>query len=361
MVALFIVAALIVGCSVLKTLAAPGNSSVEARLAEWGRSHHLGGVVTWLENKRYEVDPPRTGGSLSHDDLAQLATVTAPPLPSRKNVLAPMRPFLADPVPHEGEWAPAIVRNGVPVVQVAKLRSDPQHTSYLSAVAWIDQKRSRFVLHPGSQEPGGAGWAEPNHLPPHQWPGLQAAWNGGFRLTNGDAKGGFYLDGRTWGDLRYGQASEVLLRDGSMQIGQWGRDVRMTPDVVGVRQNLVLLVDHGAVNPSVDSSDANLWGVTVNNAYFVWRSGVGITADGDIVFAMGPALSVRTLAELLRRAGAVRAMELDINAEWVSFMTYTHPPAPGEPVPTKLLPEFKRHGNRYFSTEERDFVAVYAR
>jgi hypothetical protein len=29
--------------------------------------------------------------------------------------------------------------------------------------------------------------------------------------------------------------------------------------------------------------DHNLWGVTVDNRYFVWRSGVGITADGTIV------------------------------------------------------------------------------
>ena len=135
----------------------------------------------------------------------------------------------------------------------------------------------------------------------------------------------------------------------------------MTPDVVGVRQNLVLLVDNGQVVPAVDSSDNNLWGVTVDNRYFVWRSGVGITADGNIVYAMGPALSVRTLAELLHRAGAVRAMELDINTEWVSFMTYDSIRDPINPPATKLLPEFRQNGGRYFNTDERDFVAVYSR
>jgi hypothetical protein len=133
----------------------------------------------------------------------------------------------------------------------------------------------------------------PNHSPnsrsPGNCPGLIAAWNGAFRITNGDAKGGFYLDGRTVAGLRDGQASEVIKRDGSIAIGQWGRDVTMTPDVVGVRQNLELLVDNGQVVPAVDSSDHNLWGVTVDNRYFVWRSGVGITADGNIVYAMGPA------------------------------------------------------------------------
>ena len=38
-------------------------------------------------------------------------------------------------------------------------------------------------------------------------------------------------------------------------------------------------------------------------------------------------------------------------------MTYDriNPPA------TKLLPEFRQNGGRYFNTDERDFVAVYSR
>jgi hypothetical protein len=360
LLALIAIALVLVGTSVTKAMLVPGNASVEARLAEWGRNHHLGRAVTWLENYEYKRHPPKVGGQLSHDDLQQLEPPATPP-PVRATVLKPIQPFLVDPAPHEGEWTPTVVSDGVPIIEVAKLRSDPDHTAYLSAVAWINQKYSRFVLHPGSQEPGGGGWAESDHLTQADRPGLIATWNGGFRLTNGDAKGGFYLDGKSYGTLRPGQASEVLMRDGSLQIGEWGRDFTMTPNVVGVRQNLSLLVDNGVVNPSVDSFDTTLWGLTVDNAFFVWRSGVGITANGDIVYAMGPALSVRTLAELLRRAGAVRAMELDINSEWVSFMTYAAGPDPFGPVPTKLLPEFKRNGTRYFSTEERDFVAVYLR
>lgn len=68
-------------------------------------------------------------------------------------------------------------------------------------------------------------------------------------------------------------------------------------------------------------------------------------ADGSIVYAMGPALSVRTLAELLHRAGAVRAMELGINTEWVSFMTHDSARDPINPPATKLLPEFRQNGD----------------
>ena len=351
---------LIIGWVLEQALSAPGNSSAPAKIAEWGRGHDLGWAVTWLENKQYEASPPKVGGSLSASQLQALAPPTAaPPLAKGQAVLPPIKPFLAYPVPGEGTWTPAVVINGIPVIQTAKLRSDPDHTSYLSAVAWIDQKHATFALHAGLSEPGGSGWASTDHITAAQKPGLIATWNGAFRVSNGDSKGGFFQNGKTTGTLVPGQASEVFKKDGSIAIGKWGTDVTMTPDVVGVRQNLGLLVDNGQVNPTVNSSDKNLWGVTVSNKFFVWRSGVGITADGDLVYGMGPTLSVQTLADLLQRAGAVRAMELDINMEWVSFMTYDGSKDPNNPVPTNLL-DFKRTPSRYFSADDRDFVAVYA-
>ena len=54
-------------------------------------------------------------------------------------------------------------------------------------------------------------------------------------------------------------------------------------------------------------------------------------------------------------------MELDINTEWVSFMTYDSVRDPISPPATKLLPEFRQNGGRYFNTDERDFVPVYSR
>ena len=57
----------------------------------------------------------------------------------------------------------------------------------------------------------------------------------------------------------------------------------------------------------------------MGNAIYVWRSGIGITADGALVYVGGPGLNITDLANLLVRAGAVRAMELDINTDWVNF------------------------------------------
>jgi hypothetical protein len=343
-------------------LTAPGNEDVQSRLAGWARQHGLGFAVSYLENQKYQMNPPKSGGQLSQQDLSSLTQTPSaePTLAKNEHVLAPMKLFLPNPAPGEGVWEPAVVVNGVPVVQIAKLRADAVHTSYLSAVAWIDQKHASFVLHPGIQQPGNpAQYNSTSYLSGDQLKNLIATWNGGFMLNPNDAHGGFYLNGKTFGTLVDGQASEIFKKDGTIDIGAWGQPgFTMSDQIVGVRQNLPMLVDNGQVDPSVDSTDKKLWGVTVKNAFFVWRSGVGITANGDIVYAMGPTLSVRTLAELLQRAGAVRAMELDINQEWVSFMTYDGSKDPANPVSTKLL-DFARTARRYFSAEDRDFVAVY--
>jgi hypothetical protein len=348
--------------SLYGALSTPGNMSNQARVAEWARGHGMGWAVTWMENQQYQDNKPKTGGSLSQQQLALLAPPSATPtLAKDEHVLPPMQPFVSNPAPGEGTWTPAVVVNGVPVIQTAKLRSDPQHLEYLSSVAWMDQKHASFVLHPGSQQPGTDGFNQTDHLSGDQFKNLIATWNGAFLLKNpNDAHGGFYLNGKTYGTLVPGAAAEVFYKDGTMNVGSWnsGPGFQMDPNVVGVRQNLQLLVDNGQINPQVNSDDKKLWGVTVKNAYFVWRSGIGITKDGDIVYAMGPALSVPTLAQLLQRAGAVRGMELDINQEWVSYMTYDSSQNP--PVSTKLL-DFARTAQRYFSTEERDFVAVYSR
>jgi hypothetical protein len=57
-------------------------------------------------------------------------------------------------------------------------------------------------------------------------------------------------------------------------------------------------------------------------------------------------------------AGAVRAMELDINYDWATFNFYGTFSA-GDP--TKLLPGMSRPATRYLSPDDRDFFAVYAR
>src|SRR5579863_10678856 len=109
----------------------------------------------------------------------------------------------------------------------------------------------------------------------------------------------------------------------------------MTPRVVSVRQNLMPLVAAGRPTSLAASARWREWGATCGAAScgptvpgieHQWRSGLGITADGALVYVAGPALDPLQLADLLARAGAVRGMQLDINPNWPVFVTY-HPPA----------------------------------
>jgi hypothetical protein len=217
----------------------------------------------------------------------------------------------------------------------------------------------RLVQHPGFEDPGHLGlFSQPDTVPASARTGLVATFNSGFKIK--DARGGYYQNGHTVGALTAGAASLVVYRDGHTAIGSWGPEVSMAPDVVSVRQNLRLLVDHGQLAPNLDSNVQSNWGATIKGAYYVWRSGIGITASGDLVFVAGDALSVHSLASLLQRAGAVRAMQLDINVAWISYMWYSPGASASSPLPHKLV-AFQRPANRYFAPASRDFFAVYAR
>ncbi|HKT03639.1 MAG TPA: phosphodiester glycosidase family protein [Rugosimonospora sp.] len=359
--ALLVVFLAVTGWSIGTALTHPGTDSVAARLAEWARDHGMGRLVTWAENQQYQHDKPRVGGSLNTADRNALQGGTAPSAVT--GLPAPIPPVVTPALAGEGGWKVLVAVQGRPVVMSALLRPDPSHTSYLAQVAWLSGKELRFVLHPGSLEPGHGPWSQPDTIPPGSRTGLVATYNGGFKLKDSLAGGygGYFADGRAIGQLPNGYAAEIFHRDGSMTVGVWGRDSSFSdPTVVAVRENLHLLVDNGKIQASIADGSSLTWGYTIRNAYYVWRSGVGVTADGNVVFAMGPTLSVQTLADLLRRAGAVRALELDINPDWVSFMSYRVTGDPGNPTPVKLT-GFGRPANRYYQPSSRDFVAAYLR
>jgi hypothetical protein len=360
-----------VGWSVGQALTYPGKDSDQARLAEWARDHELGFAVDKLENLQYRMNPPKVGGTLSADALARMKATagaaggsvpggtTGARAPGRPLVplRAPMKPPVGPALPGEGVYRTLASARGEPIVQGTYVRPDGEHTSYEAAIAWISGTYARFQLHPGFKEPGGT-FDVPPTIPKGQRTDLVATWNGGFRITDGGSHGGFYLDGKTDGELRDAAASEVFYKDGSIKVGVWGRDVRMTPEVVGVRQCLELMVDGGKVVD--DIGDDSKWGVSDQGGMFVPRSGVGVTAQGDIIMVVGQALSAQSLADLMQRAGAVRAMPLDMNRAWPSFMSYDGSRDPSDPEPTNIL-DFEDPPDRYYAQATRDFVAVYAR
>jgi hypothetical protein len=216
-----------------------GSDTVAARVAEWGRDHHLSWAVTWLENETYKAPP--TGGKLSNQQVKTLQGATVSPSQAARDELPPDIPPLASgSIAGEGVWHPVETDSaGVPIVEWAGLRPDAQHTSDLAYVAWMNQKALSFQLHPGSQQPGGS-FPTPDEIPAGSRTNLIATWNGGFKVSPNDSLSGYYEDGTTVRALVDGKASEVFYKDGSLKIGDWGRDLTMTPQVASVRQNLSL-------------------------------------------------------------------------------------------------------------------------
>jgi hypothetical protein len=350
-----------VGWSVGQAMTAPGNGSVSTRLAEWARDHYLGPVVTLGEWLTYQA--PKVGGkpqfSLTAPTSGSAAQPKTGPATITPAVPAKLSSPAGTPVPGEGQWRVLASVNGVPAIYGTYLRPDSVHTSYVSGIASMDQRLLTFQLRPGAEDPGPGSWGYSPWLPPNSRTVLLATFNGGFKLDA--AGGGFYLNGHTKGTLTPGAASLVYYKDGHVAIGSWGNGVSMTSQVLGVRQNLKLLVDHGVVPTTVDSNVQTQWGATLGGGYYVWRSGIGITRDGRVIWVYGPALSVRTLADLLQRAGAVEGMQMDINPAWMSYMYYKPTPSTADPTPVNLLPNQPEPANRYYSVNSRDFTAVFAR
>ena len=270
-------------------------------------------------------------------------------------------PIASPPLPGEGDWHPAgRLVDGTPAIYEAFLRPDAVHTSLVVGVAWMDTHLLRANLYSGKTIPGGGPYKYSAPVQPDAAETLDAAFNSGFLMS--DEKGGYYTEGRVIVPLKPGYASFVIYRDGTATVADWGRDATMSSSVVAVRQNDLLLVDGGKPAPGLDANDISKWGYTLGNQVYVWRSGVGVTSDGALVYVAGPGLNITTLAALLVRAGAVRAMELDINTYWVHFATFRPPnsfPLASPENGTNLLPTMEGVPSRYFATWwTRDFFTM---
>lgn len=282
------------------------------------------------------------------------SSLPAPPAPPALPSPSPLVPIASVPMTGEGQWQPAgdPLRNGYGLY-TTQLR--PADGYPAAGIAWIDPAVTRTVLYAGSSEPSGTWTAQGSVAPPDQTT-LLAAFNAGFRIYAYST--GWYDQGQAAVPLVDGAASLVIYSDGSATVADWGRDATPGPNVVAVRQNLKLLVDHGA--PVPDLSSYSNWGAVLGGGVSTWRSGLGVTAAGDLVYVAGPELGPAFLANLLVAAGSVRAMELDINPEWVSFAAFTHNTGTGV-TGTNLLGGMHFGPSHYLQGSARDFFAIFAR
>lgn len=337
------------------------------------RESGFGVAVAFAEDIYYNyLNPPKVGGEPTSgpnaDDSNELAKMNdllpatiannaawgvakAPSdLPDR--LVSPVTPMVG-----EGEWKPTkILVNGNTAIWIARIRPDEVHTSYWATVTWFDPRLLAFQQVPGTKVPEVAGLAERSgQVPARLKQFYVAGLNGGFLMR--DSQGGYEYQGVQYRPLVKGKASLVTFNDGSFDVVKWGRDT-VTGSVQSIRQNMDLIVD-GGVN-QVESEDQSKWGWVWQGVgsgkNLVWRSAIGVRADGTMVYVIGAAMSAKSLGDVLVRAGAQRAILLDMNSAYANGFLYG-PYKGGK----KLDAASTRSPERFWLPSERDFIAVYAK
>ncbi len=319
---------------------------------KWLRENRLGWAAdlaerAWPSLKESSAPEPRPG---------ELSPFPEPFARRRAAFRRPLEPppiavVFPKPLPDEGVWqGVGSTINGVPALRCAFFRPDADRPDVAVGVARFTAELTRFVLVPGAQDPGGD-WRWHGGVPEDQRESLLAAFNAGFLLRQ--AKGGFYAEGKVAKPLVDGVASFVIDRNGAPDIIAWTAD-KLTPDVEAVRQNLELIVADGEVLSRGTPQSAPRKGM--------WRSGLGITRDGTLIYLVGHDLSLFWLAAALKHVGALRAMQLDVHSGCQSFDIF-QPGRRGGPklVATRLLTTMRQPANRYLEPDGRDFISAFLR
>ncbi len=294
-----------------------------------------------------------TGASASH------ATHTTVPVTHTPHVrLAPADPIVFGPARTTGTlgFTPVVSVRGRSAAWLSRVPGDGEPITLLR----FDQSALKLALHAGSVDPGGSGWQYGSSIGPTELHAVVAGFEGGFKFTDG--VGGFLSQGRLEKALAPGFASVVTYADGSTDIGAWKSEVPAAGRTVfSVRQNLSPLIDHGQIASTVSTCVIKCWGPTLGGGLASARGALGIDASGRLIYAGGERLTVDALARALLNAGVVRAIELDINPEWVNLYLYGHGAGSGPVKPIPMIPSQPGIPGQLLTPYSRDFFTVVAR
>jgi hypothetical protein len=295
-------------------------------------------------------------------ESTQMATPSAST--SQAQVLAPMAlsrivPIVTPSLAGEGIWIPTDYTSSpfhLPRVAKTFLRTDPVRPYATVTLLQFDTRFIALHMVAGTSEPGGPrGIAGSGRIPAADQQGnaLLAAFNGGFKYADGQY--GMQVNGTVYVPPQPRAATIAVTKEGQILLGAWGVDPQLrsgNTDLVAWRQNASLLIDHGTINSL--ANDGAAWGGTILNRTYTWRSGLGITASGNLLYAAGDSLSALTLGKALSAAGAVMAMQTDINPFWVRAFLYNRDTNRTLQI-TRLNPGMQGSGTEYLDGTERDF------
>ncbi len=306
-------------------------------------------ATPWVSNNppnTSQANPPATGEMDIPAQPKQVQSWTLANAPSLGSISG------------EGQWTPYLWDiDGNVVAYRTYLQPDPQRPYALVAVVAFNVQATRLNFVLGYDEPKSTVYANrPARIPASDMlPGrILAAFNGGFKAQHGHF--GVMLDGVTLIPPRDGFGTVGIYADGKVIVGAWGKDINLSPQLVAYRQNGLLIIQDGKVNPLTAVTDPQVWGYTTYGNTATGRSALGISQDGKVLYyAAGFDLTLPALAQAVQDAGAWQAIQLDINNYYAHFEAI-HFDAHNQPLAVPLLNQMKGPGDhRYLAIDSRDF------
>jgi hypothetical protein len=268
-----------------------------------------------IQSSDSSPDQPTPTSSLS------AATATPAPTPTPAVWTLPdIRP-LGD-LAGEGVWQPYITNPAGEVVAYRTfLQPDPERPYALAAVAAFDLTKTNLHYILGSVEPAKPGGPHGTGLIPAEdkQPGkLLAAFNGGFIAEHGAY--GAMSGGIIPLSAKPGLATLAIYPDGAVRIGEWGVDILEEDEYSAWRQNAILIIQNGVINPKVYTGTWKDWGANYDFNAVTLRSSIGLSQDGKVLYYFaGPSLLMPPLAEAMEASGVYNGMLLDINPTHAHF------------------------------------------
>jgi hypothetical protein len=279
------------------------------------------------------------------------ATATTPKPKPKPAVPAFPKLLPAATKPGASGFVPAVSWRGSTAAWVARTGSG-------LALLSFNQQLVKLRLHAGTADPGGSGWRFGGSVVGAERARLVAAFNGAFKLSTGS--GGFESYGHVGAPLQSGLASIVTYSDGNTDIGTWHHEVPAPGhNVVSVRQNLSPLIDNGRPASNIDCIQC--WGATLGGVSDPARAALGITGHRRLIWVAGENVTVSDLANALLASHVVRAVELDINPEWVAGYLYGHRGGHGPLAPVPVLSSQPGIPGQFMEPWSRDFFTLEAR
>ena len=305
------------------------------------------------------ASPTPGGAPTATSDAAVTTTLASTPTPVAQPTwsVQPLKPM--GTLPEEGKWLGYLQNATGQVVAYRTFLQPDKHRPYaVVAIVAFNLSATRLHLVLGTLEPASdVAIARPGTIPAEDLRAgkLLATFNGGFKVAHGHF--GVMVNGTAVVPPRDGMATVAFYDDGHITLGEWDPAVLSSTHIITWRQNGPLVIQDGQINPHTADTAPQDWGYTVPGGTAIWRSGIGISADGGTLYYIaGPSLTLPVLATAMQDAGMQQAMQLDINNFWVHFDAIQGPGLQATP----LLDKMNNKIGRYLLAYPRDFFYVTA-